>query len=91
MAVAIIGGVITSTFLTLLVVPSFYDSIEVSRDRMLAKFRRREERWNAFSAFIVTFLEALATLVFLRAIWRLLARLVGFVRRGGRRAPPQPA
>lgn len=91
MAVAIIGGVITSTFLTLLVVPSFYDSIEVSRDRMLAKFRRREERWNAFSAFVVTFLEALATLVFLRAIWRLLARLVGWVRRGGRRAPPQPA
>lgn len=91
MAVAIIGGVITSTFLTLLVVPSFYDSIEVSRDRMLAKFKRREARWNAFSAFVLTFLEALATLVFLRAIWRLLARLVGWVRRGGRRAPPQPA
>jgi HAE1 family hydrophobic/amphiphilic exporter-1 len=39
MAVAIIGGVITSTLLTLLVIPSFYDSIEVSRDRALAKFQ----------------------------------------------------
>jgi HAE1 family hydrophobic/amphiphilic exporter-1 len=42
MAVAIIGGVITSTFLTLLVIPSFYDSIEIARpERALAKFHRR--------------------------------------------------
>ena len=41
MAVAIIGGTITSTLLTLLVVPTFYDSIEISRDRAFAKFRRR--------------------------------------------------
>ena len=33
MAVAIIGGTITSTLLTLLVIPSFYDSIEIKRDR----------------------------------------------------------
>ena len=32
MAVAIIGGTITSTILTLLVIPSFYDSIELSRE-----------------------------------------------------------
>ena len=38
MAVAIIGGTITSTFLTLLMVPSFYDSIEIARERMVAKF-----------------------------------------------------
>ncbi len=85
MAVAIIGGTITSTILTLLVVPSFYDSIEVARDRMVAKFGRREERWNPFFAFVLTFLEALATLVFLRLLWRLLARGVGWVLRGGRR------
>ena len=91
MAVAIIGGVITSTFLTLLVVPSFYDSIEVSRDGMVAKFKRRDERWNPFAAFVITFLEALATLFFLRALWRLLARMAGWARRGGRRAPPQAA
>ena len=40
MAVAIIGGMITSTLLTLLVMPTFYDSIEIARDRALAKFRR---------------------------------------------------
>ncbi|HSM23095.1 MAG TPA: efflux RND transporter permease subunit, partial [Rubrivivax sp.] len=42
MAVAIIGGIITSTLLTLLVIPSFYDSIENARDHALAKFRARE-------------------------------------------------
>jgi HAE1 family hydrophobic/amphiphilic exporter-1 len=40
MAVAIIGGVITSTLLTLLVVPSFYDSIEIWRDKLVALLRR---------------------------------------------------
>jgi HAE1 family hydrophobic/amphiphilic exporter-1 len=39
MAVAIIGGTITSTFLTLLVIPSFYDSIETSRDKWRARLR----------------------------------------------------
>jgi HAE1 family hydrophobic/amphiphilic exporter-1 len=87
MAVAIIGGVITSTFLTLLVIPSFYDSIEIARDRMFAKYRRREAAWGAAGpllAFVVTGLEAVATLLMLRFIWRLLARLVGRgLRRGG--------
>jgi acyl-CoA synthetase (AMP-forming)/AMP-acid ligase II len=32
--------------LTLLVVPTFYDSIEINSDRMVAKFHRRDERWN---------------------------------------------
>ena len=82
MAVAIIGGTITSTFLTLLVIPSFYDSIETSRDRAVAKFKAREQRWNAFFAFVVTLLEAVLTLVFLRFVWRALARGVGFLRRG---------
>jgi HAE1 family hydrophobic/amphiphilic exporter-1 len=44
MAVAIIGGTITSTFLTLLVIPSFYDSIEIARDRFVGLFRRRSSR-----------------------------------------------
>ena len=71
LAIAIIGGTITSTFLTLLVVPTFYDSIEISVDRMIAKFHRRETRWNTFFAFIMTFVEALLTLVMLRFIFRL--------------------
>jgi HAE1 family hydrophobic/amphiphilic exporter-1 len=90
MAVAIIGGTITSTLLTLLVIPSFYDSIETSRDRALAKFRRRDARWNTAAAFVVTLLEALATLLFLRYLWRALLRAVGWVRRR-RRGKAQPA
>jgi hydrophobic/amphiphilic exporter-1 (mainly G- bacteria), HAE1 family len=42
MAVAIIGGTITSTLLTLLVIPSFYDSIEIGREkfvRLVARLR----------------------------------------------------
>ena len=46
MAVAIIGGTITSTLLTLLVVPTFYDSIEIARERAIAKFHGRAQRWN---------------------------------------------
>jgi hydrophobic/amphiphilic exporter-1 (mainly G- bacteria), HAE1 family len=42
MAVAIIGGTITSTLLTLLVIPSFYDSIQIGREkfvRLVARLR----------------------------------------------------
>jgi len=77
MAVAIIGGVVTSTLLTLLVIPSFYDSIEVSRERMLAKFHRRTEEGNALLAFVTTFIEALLTLLFVRALFRLVLRAAG--------------
>ncbi len=84
MAVAIIGGTITSTFLTLLVIPSFYDSIEIARDGAVAKFARRQLRWNALVAFVVTLLEALATLLMLRFLWRLVARVFRRMR-GGRR------
>ncbi|HEX4780750.1 MAG TPA: efflux RND transporter permease subunit [Usitatibacter sp.] len=80
MAVAIIGGTITSTLLTLLVVPTFYDSIEISKDRALAKFRRRATRWNPALAFLATFFEAIATLLLLRFAWRFAAGLAG--RRG---------
>lgn len=72
MAIAIIGGTITSTILTLLVVPTFYDSIEIARDRAIAKFHAREIRWNAFIAFVVTLVEALLALLLLRMIYRLL-------------------
>ena len=80
MAVAIIGGTITSTFLTLLVIPSFYDSIEIARDRMLAKFARRRERWNALAAFVLTFVEAVLALLGVRLVWRLLRGAVTAVR-----------
>jgi hydrophobe/amphiphile efflux-1 (HAE1) family protein len=76
MAIAIIGGTITSTFLTLLVVPTFYDSIEIARDRMLAKFHRRDARWGSALAFLLTFVEALLTLVFVRLVYRMLKWVV---------------
>ncbi len=55
MAVAIIGGTITSTLLTLLVVPTFYDSIEIWWERVVEKYHERAERWNPSLAFLVTF------------------------------------
>jgi HAE1 family hydrophobic/amphiphilic exporter-1 len=50
MAVTIIGGTITSTMLTLLVIPCFYDSIEMMRERMAVKFHRRSERFTGSAA-----------------------------------------
>jgi hydrophobe/amphiphile efflux-1 (HAE1) family protein len=91
LAIAIIGGTITSTILTLLVVPTFYDSIEFARERMGAKFGRRAERWNVLFAFVVTLLEAILTLVFVRLAFRTLrsgARLAGL---RGRSDPAAPA
>lgn len=79
LAIAIIGGTITSTFLTLLVVPSFYDSIEIARDRMFAKYGRRAQRWNAFIAFVLTFVEAILALIFVRLIFRLLVKLLKMI------------
>ncbi len=76
LAIAIIGGTITSTLLTLLVVPTFYDSIEIARDRMIAKYGRRAEKWNALFAFLLTFVEAILTLVFVRLVFRSLMWLI---------------
>ena len=75
MAVAIIGGTITSTLLTLLVVPTIYDSIEISRDRAIAKFRRRNARMNPFFAFVLTIGEALLTLLLIRFAYRMVMKL----------------
>jgi HAE1 family hydrophobic/amphiphilic exporter-1 len=83
MAVAIIGGTITSTFLTLLVVPTFYDAIEIARERAGAKYRARAARGNAFVAGVQTVLEAIATLLLLRFLWRLVLRATGRSGRGG--------
>jgi multidrug efflux pump subunit AcrB len=84
MAVAIIGGTITSTILTLLMVPTFYDSIEIAKDRAVAKFQRRAARWTALPALLATVIEALLTLLFVRLVFRLLLALL---RRIGGRKP----
>ena len=86
LAIAIIGGTITSTILTLLVVPTFYDSIEIARDRMFAKFNRRADKMNVALAFTLTFLEAILTLLMLRFVFRMILKVVGYI--GGRRLRP---
>ena len=83
MAVAIIGGVITSTFLTLLVIPSFYDSIEIKRDHLVQKLHRRSERWNPLVGGLLTLLEIVAFLTFLRLAWRIGTWVVRRIRGGG--------
>ena len=47
MAVAIIGGTITSTLLTLLIIPSFYDSIELTREAWARRFHKLSQRFNS--------------------------------------------
>ncbi|HAV35152.1 MAG TPA: AcrB/AcrD/AcrF family protein [Massilia sp.] len=84
LAVAIIGGTITSTLLTLLVVPTFYDSIEISRERMAAKFHRRAERWSVLPAFLVTFVEAILTLLLVRFVYRIIMRIAFYLTGRGR-------
>ncbi|HEY8878102.1 MAG TPA: efflux RND transporter permease subunit, partial [Roseateles sp.] len=84
MAVAIIGGTITSTLLTLLIVPTFYDSIEIARDHALAKFHRRVPRFTMVGAFVLTLLEAILALVLVRFVFRLIVKAGRFAT--GRRA-----
>ncbi len=92
LAIAIIGGTITSTILTLLVVPTFYDSIEIARDRMFAKFHRREARWNTAIAFVMTFVELILTLILVRFAFRMLILGLNWSseRRDARRSAPPP-
>jgi HAE1 family hydrophobic/amphiphilic exporter-1 len=76
MAVAIIGGTIVSTLLTLLVVPSLYDSIEINWERLTLKFWARTRNYHPVPAFFVTLLEFFATLFLLRFLFRLARRVL---------------
>ncbi|MQA42404.1 efflux RND transporter permease subunit [Rugamonas aquatica] len=88
LAIAIIGGTITSTILTLLVVPTFYDSIEIAKDRAIAKFHRRSVRWTAAPALIMTLVEGVLTLIFVRFVFRMVMWVVYKVTgKGGRTIP----
>jgi HAE1 family hydrophobic/amphiphilic exporter-1 len=70
MAVAIIGGTIVSTLLTLLVVPSLYDSIEIARERWGLNFQARSALYAPPLAFLVTLGETFLTLLLLRFFYR---------------------
>jgi HAE1 family hydrophobic/amphiphilic exporter-1 len=77
MAVTIIGGTITSTLLTLLVIPCFYDSIEMMAVRCAEKFHRRSERFTVIGGFVMTFLEFLAFFFGVRFVYRAGRRAFG--------------
>jgi hypothetical protein len=81
MAVAIIGGTIVSTMLTLLVVPSFYDSIEIATSRASAKMHARADLGNPALAFALTVIEALLTLLGIRALYRGICAVARIPRR----------
>jgi HAE1 family hydrophobic/amphiphilic exporter-1 len=72
------------------VVPTFYDSIEIARDRAFAKFHRRAERWPAAVAFAMTLAEAFLTVMLVRFSWRMVSKAVDRLRSRGRKAPPAP-
>jgi multidrug efflux pump subunit AcrB len=91
LAIAIIGGTITSTILTLLVVPTFYFSIQSARERTLAKTRRRIARYNIVIALLLTTVEIILTLVLIRFVFRSVLWLVRFLMGGGRTRPAAPA
>ena len=77
MAVTIIGGTITSTLLTLLVIPCFYDSIEMMRERLVVDFGRRSEHVTAVGALVLVLLELVAFLTGLRFVYRAIRRACG--------------
>ena len=59
-------------------IPSFYDSIELNRDRAGLKFQARALLWNPFLSFVVTFVfEMLATLLLLRFMFRCVRWVIG--------------
>jgi len=74
LAVAIIGGTITSTILTLLMIPTFYDSIEIAREKLVKKYTRRVAQRGAFASTVLTAVETILTLIFVRLIYRLTKR-----------------
>lgn len=76
LAITIIGGTIASTVLTLLIVPTFYDSIEISRDNALAKFHARAKRLNHPVAFLLTLLETVSSLLFLGYLYRMIKKIL---------------
>ncbi len=58
--------------------------MELAKGGMLAKFQRRDGRWGAAPAFLLTWVEAILALLFVRLAFRLLMKVVGLV--GSRRA-----
>jgi HAE1 family hydrophobic/amphiphilic exporter-1 len=91
MAIAIIGGTITSTLLTLLMVPTFYDSIEIKKDSAIVKLHRRAERFGMILAVLSIVIEFLLFLVLLRFVFRSIMWAVRKVFGKDKNPPAPPA
>jgi len=76
MAVAIIGGTITSTLLTLLVVPTFYDSVEIWWERTMETYHARAKRWSPSLAFLATFIQTASKILIFGYIFGAISFLV---------------
>lgn len=72
LAVAIIGGVLTSTVLTLLMIPTFYDGFQSCYEAMQRAYLQRLNAYSPFTARLLITLEALLTLVFIRFVYRVI-------------------
>ncbi|MRX10701.1 MMPL family transporter [Pseudoduganella sp. FT25W] len=87
MAIAIIGGTITSTLLTLLMVPTFYDSIEIKKDSAIAKLHARAARFGMVPAVLSIVVEAILFLLLVRFVFR---AILWVVFRNRNKTPPAP-
>jgi HAE1 family hydrophobic/amphiphilic exporter-1 len=87
MAIAIIGGTITSTLLTLLMVPTFYDSIEIKKDSAIAKLHLRAARFGMVPAVLSIVVEAILFLLLVRFVFR---AILWVVFRNRNKKPPAP-
>ncbi|MRW87365.1 MMPL family transporter [Pseudoduganella sp. FT26W] len=87
MAIAIIGGTITSTLLTLLMVPTFYDSIEIKKDSAIAKLHLRAARFGMVPAVLSIVVEAILFLLLVRFVFR---SIMWVVFRKRNKTPPAP-
>lgn len=76
LAISIIGGIATSTLLTLLAIPTFYDSIHISHDRLIAKFHMRLAERGFVSACLLIAIETVLTLMLIRFGYRLFKRCI---------------
>jgi multidrug efflux pump subunit AcrB len=73
---AIIGGTITSTILTLLMIPTFYDAISNAQERLIAKYQRLAPVRGSGRTFIMLSFETLFTFFGLRCVVRSLVKLI---------------
>lgn len=76
LAVAIIGGTITSTILTLLMIPTFYDAISNAQERLIAKYLRLAPVRGSVRTFIMLSFETLFTFFGVRWVVRSLVKLI---------------